>query len=718
VCLLGLALVLAPRWMSIEAVSQRPSSAPPMASHDWGMYYGDDTRSHYSSLDQITKMNVSQLRVAWSYDTGDRGEFEANPIVVDGVLYIPTHTRKVVALDAASGRQLWRFDSTRIRPGGETTRQRGVTYWADGADRRVYTTVGPYLYALNARTGEPVRSFGQNGSVHMGLAAQEDRPSPPEVQANAPGVIYKDLIIVGVMRGTAGNMQAYDVRTGALRWLWWGVPRPGEYGYLSWPPDAYRVADGANQWSGAALDSARGIIYVPTSQIRNSTFWGGERLGANLFANSLVALDANTGKHIWHFQGVHHDLLDRDIASTPPVLLTVTHNGRKVDIVAQGSKVGFLYVFERFTGEPLWPIFERPVPPSTLPGEQAWPTQPFPSRPEPLMRINYTVDEVSNISPESRASTLSRFKEMVSDGPYPAPSFKETIVFPGFDGGMEWGGPAVDERGNYYVNLNEVPWILQMIASHRVDGTSMTPGERAYAIQCSACHQMNRRGDSGAGIPSLVNIGDRLNKEQVSELIRLGGTRMPPFASLQSDSLESIVAYLFDDEEAQPTVGGGSQVAIGQPGGRIGGSGGFGGTPWGSFTWRRWVDEDGYPAIRPPWGTLNAVDLNTGELKWKVPLGEYPELTAKGIPITGRENYGGPVTTASGLVFIAATADEMFRAFDSENGELLWQTKLPYSGFATPATYMVNGKQYVVIAAGGGKLGRPPGGSVIAFALP
>jgi quinoprotein glucose dehydrogenase len=714
--LLGLG-ILSLVFLQIPTNSQKTGSASDEKNRDWSVYLGDNSRSHYSALNQINKGNVADLKVAWTYDTGETGELQDNPLVVNGVLYAATTTRKVIALDAATGEQLWKFDAAAERPGRPGNRQRGLAYWQSGDDRRIYTGIGSYLYALNARTGQPVRSFGENGSVNLGAAVKvEGRTDPVIASMNSPGVMYKNLYIVSVTGGP-GTIQAYDVRTGDLKWIFYLVPRPGEYGYLSWPPDAYKTAYIEPSWAGTALDEERGILYVPNGEPGPEPgFWGADRIGADLFGNSLVALDANTGKRLWHFQVTHHDLLDKDLP-TAPVLLTVTHNGRKVDAVAQGTKFGVVFVFDRVTGEPLWPIYEKPVPQTSLPGEQTWPTQPFPLMPPPLMRQIYTEDDVSNISPAAHALTLQRFKQDGSEGPYPAPGVKETIMFPGFDGGMEWGGAAVDPDGDYYVNLNEVPWLLQMIPTKRADGIPVSLGERGYTVQCAACHGLDRRGDPAGGFPSLANIGQMLTKDQVSQIVQQGGGRMPSFASLPAGTRQSIIDFLFGDEQPAAAYQNG-RGRSGRGAAANSGQGQVDSAPYVFAGYRRWFDAEGYPAIKPPWGSLNAVDLNTGEIKWKVPLGEYPELAAKGIPTTGTENYGGPIVTAGGLIFIGATADETFRAFDKDTGKILWQTKLPFGGNATPSTYMIAGKQYVVIPAGGAKSGRPSGGTLVGFALP
>jgi quinoprotein glucose dehydrogenase len=575
--------------------------------YDPWTYGGNHQQQRYSSLAQINRTNVARLAVAWTYDTGETGAMQTQPVVVEGVLYACTPRHKTFALRAATGEPLWTFDPG-IFAGGP---HRGVMYWAAGDDRRVFTAAGTFIYALNAATGRPIPSFGASGRIDLREHLGRD-PQTQSVRLTSPGVIYRDLLIVGgrvseTLPASPGDIRAYDVRTGALRWSFHTIPRPGEPGYETWSKDSWKTIGGANNWAGMALEEGRGIVYVPTGSAAPD-FHGGARLGDNLYANSLVALDAATGALRWHYQIVRHDLWDRDLPS-PPTLADIRHGGTLVEAIVQATKHGVLFVLDRATGAPLFPIEERPVPASDAPGEVTARTQPWPLRPAPFARQRLTEDLLTHRTPAARAWALEQFKAFAINGPFvPLSTARATVMLPGFDGGAEWGGQAFDpETGLYYVNSNDLAWTGRL-----------TP-----------------------------------------ETYRLAGG------------------------------------------------------------YRKFLDPDGYPAVTPPWGTLTAIDLATGDHVWRVPLGEYPELVAQGLKDTGSENYGGPIVTAGGLLFIAATNhDRKIRAYDKATGALLWQSTLPSSGNATPATYEIEGRQFLVIAAGGGysKQGGP-GGVYVAFAL-
>jgi quinoprotein glucose dehydrogenase len=704
-----------------------PRAAP---EGDWRVTGGEPGNSRYASLDQINRGNVRQLRVAWVYHTGDlppggRSEIQATPIVVDGVLYTTTPALAVVALRADSGALLWRFDPFQGRT-PEPHANRGVAYWADGPDRRVFFTAGTRLYALDAATGRPIPGFGTQGWVDLGAGLGRD-VAGEFLLATSPGVIYEDLLIqgtrVGEGEGSApGHVRAYDVRTGRIRWTFHTIPRPGEHGHDSWPAAAWKTAGGANSWAGMAVDVKRGIVYVPTGSA-TPDFYGGDRLGQTLFANTLLALDAATGKRRWHFQTVHHDVWDRDLPA-PPNLLTVAHGGRRVDAVAQITKTGFVFLFDRETGQPIFPVEERPVPASDLTGEQAWPTQPFPVKPIPFARQTITEADLTELSPGAHAAVLRRFRTLRRAGLFTPPSREGSLVFPGFDGGGEWGGAAVDrETGVLYVNASDVPWIAAMREVPLVAPGTGAPraGPAVYAGTCAGCHGADRRGD-GDRVPSLIGVDARLSAAEIQQVIERGRGFMPSFASMPEAEKRAVIAYLLRGRRPAGPAGGGqgegrqdesahaAELAASRSRPTK--------APYEFVGYERWKDPSGYPAVKPPWGTLNAIDLNTGEYRWKIPLGEHPELTAKGVQPTGTEQYGGPIVTAGGLVFIAATRDAKFRAFDKETGSLLWEAALPAAGYATPSTYAVRGRQYVVIAAGGGKLGTESGDAYVAFALP
>ena len=680
-------------------------------NRDWRAYGGGPTDIRYSSLKQIHRSNVSQLKVAWTYNTMDGpGATQTEPIMVNGVLYGVTPKHRIIALDAATGNLLWKFDS------GITGRgpNRGVVYWASGENRRIFGAVQSYLYALDARTGQPIKSFGRDGRIDLREGLGRD-PTKQSIVLTSPGIIYQDLIIVGdrtpeSLPAPPGDIRAYDVRSGAIRWVFHTIPHPGEYGYDTWPKDAWTYTGAANNWSGMALDVKRGIVYVPTGSAA-SDFYGADRIGNDLFANCLLALDARSGKRIWHFQAVHHDLWDRDFPS-PPSLITVTRNGRRIDAVAQTTKQGWVYLFDRTSGKPLFPIEYKKYPPSTTSGEVAAETQPLPTMPKPYARQLLSEDLLTNRTPEAHQWAVEQFRTFRSGGQFvPFTVGKETVIFPGFDGGAEWGGPAFDpETGLLYVNANDLAWTGSLIENR--GGNS---GKRVYLSSCGGCHGEHLAG-APPQIPSLVNIGAKLNAEKISALIRQGAGRMPSFPNLSQPEVDAIIDFLLrgEDKELQ-NLDASTNNAKYQ----------FGG-------YHRFLDPDGYPAVAPPWGTLNAINLNTGQYAWKIPFGEYPELAEKGIKDTGTENYGGPIVTAGGLVFIGATNfDRKFHAFDKDTGKLLWETTLPLAGNATPMTYMLNGRQYVVIYATGGygRKGLDSGraglstventsGVYVAFALP
>jgi quinoprotein glucose dehydrogenase len=676
------------------------STSGPAAGPNWPAYGGGAADIRYSPLKQINRSNVGRLRIAWTYDANDGpGDPQTQPIVIDGVLFGVTPKHNVVALAAATGKLLWRFDCGIAARGPN----RGVTYWASGNDRRVFAAVQSYVYALDASTGKPVQGFGKEGRIDLREGLGRD-PQKQSVILTTPGIIYKDLLIVGgrnpeALPAPPGDIRAYDVRTGELRWSFHTIPHPGEFGYDTWPKDAWTYSGAANNWPGMAVDEKRGIVYVPTGSAA-SDFYGADRTGDNLFANTLLALDAATGRRIWHFQAVKHDLWDRDFPS-PPVLVTVKHNGKLVDAVAQATKQGWLYLFDRANGQPLFPVEYRKYPESPVPGEVTASTQALPVAPAPYARQLLTEELLTNRTPEAHQWALERFRTLRSAGQFmPLAVGQETVIFPGFDGGAEWGGQAFDpETGLFYVNANDLPW-----TSSLAEDKGGHSGREVYLTNCGVCH-----GDSMAGappqMPSLIGIAAKRQPQEIASIVRQGAGRMPSFPNLSRQDLSALVEYVVSGENKELAP---AATAAAPPKYRFTG-------------YHKFLDPEGYPAVVPPWGTLNAINLNTGKYAWKIPLGEYPELAAKGMKPTGTENYGGPIVTAGGLVFIAATNyDRKFRAFDKLTGKLLWETTLPMAGNATPATYQVGATQFVVIYATGGKArrGEPSGGVYVAFALP
>ncbi len=693
---------LAVGWSPVGAgVSNATATATAPSFADWSRYGGEGGR-RFSALNQITPGNVAQLRAAWRHDTGE-GELQTHPLVVGGVVFAYTPKLNVLALDGATGRPLWTFD-----PGIEGSQpSRGLSYWTDGRRNVLFAGVMNRLYALDPATGRPVQGFGKNGFVDLREGLGRD-PEKQAVFLTTPGVVWRDLIIVGFRTGEGkpaapGDIRAYDVRTGQLRWAFHTLPAAGEPGRETWSNDPRKDSGAANNWAGMVVDEQRGIVFAPTGSAVDD-FYGGDRLGDNLYANTLLALDARTGKRLWHFQAVRHDVWDRDFPS-PPVLLTVERGGKRIDAVAQATKQGYLFVFDRVTGEPLFPIEERPAPASTVPGEKTAPTQPAPVRPAPFARQQLTEAMLTRRTPEAHRWAVEEFRKMQSGPAFtPFRLDKQTVVFPGFDGGAEWGGQAVDRRGVMYVNSNDLPWMGGLRDDASPGDAPKGPGAQVYAAQCAACHGEDRAGSPPA-FPSLLGVGQRLSEGEIARIVRNGKGRMPGFPGLTDAQVTALTAYL----EGKETVQSDRREVAGAPG-----------ASRYSFTgYKKFLDPDGYPAVEPPWGTLNAIDLNTGEHLWRIPFGEHPELLAKH-GITGSENYGGPIVTDTGLLFIGATLyDSKFRAFEARTGRLLWQTKLPYAGMATPVTYMAGGRQYVLIATSGARNKKGPQGSAyVAFALP
>jgi quinoprotein glucose dehydrogenase len=658
---------------------------------------GGQYNIRYSALTQVNRQNVKQLQVAWTYDSHDAfqgSEMQSNPIIVDGVLYATTPKMRVIALNAKDGHEIWSFNPSQPTDTKRRYRHRGVTVYQD----RVFFTYRNFLYALHRDNGTLYQSFGANGRIDLreGLGRAPDKMT---VSASSPGVIYKDMIIMGstvpeTLPGSPGHIRAFDVNTGKLRWIFHTIPHPGEFGYNTWPKTAYEISGGANAWAGLSLDPKLGMVFAATGSA-SFDFYGSNRIGDNLFADCVLALDANTGQRIWHFQDVKHDVWDLDLPAAPS-LVTVTHGGKQIEAVAQITKTGYVFVLDRRTGKPLFPVRYRKVLQSTLDGEQLSEVQPYPVKPPPYARQTFTEDMVTDRTPEAHAAVLAKLKTLDSNGIFTPPSLRGTVLMPGTDGGGEWGGAAYDpDSGLLYVNSNEQPWIIRMVTH---DTKSL------YQNNCASCHGSNRQG-APPTFPSLVDVGKRYSRTDLIKFIREGGGRMPAF-----DYLEKNV-----DEIADFLLTGVDSATVDQTAARADPN-------WQKYRNEGYIlfrDPQNYPPIKPPWGTLNAIDLNKGEIRWRIPFGEYPELAAKGLTNTGTDNYGGPVVTASGLLFIGATSfDKKFHAYDKTTGKLLWEATLPAAGNATPSIYSLDGREYVVIVCGGGKNEAKSGGSIVAFALP
>ena len=686
----------------------------------WEHYLGDPARTHFSTLNQIDTSNVHQLKVSWSYQSGGLSierntQIQTNPLIAGNMLYGVNAANSLFALNAANGTEIWTFSPETADETGLGL-SRGLMYWpsnGEAASRLLFTS-GYSLYAVDASTGTLIEAFGTKGSIDLRKDLGRDPEKIPLV-VTTPGVIYGDTYIIGCRTSESpgaapGHIRAYNVLTGDLEWIFHTIPQPGEYGYETWPKETYKTTGGANNWAGMALDEERGIVYIPTGSAAFD-WYGGDRIGDNLFANTLLALDASTGKRIWHFQTVHHDVWDRDLPA-PPNLLELEMDGKQIPAVAQITKSGHVFVFNRVTGEPLFPIEEREYPSTTLMGDSTSVTQPLPLKPAPFAKqilkekdlyapeqaafVDDFIDKDQNIDPPT---VRDKFRAVTSAGQFIPIDTTGVILYPGADGGAEWGGAAVDPRnGIMYVNSNEMAWIVRMSRIDRPEGQSASWGEQLTRIHCARCHGGRLQ---GLGIiPELQQVKSRLSMEEIGTQIRNGKGVMPAMPNLTDKEIEAIAQYLHGieapaDHRAERTTN----------------------MPYAIVGFGRFKDNRGYPVMKPPWGTLNAIDLNSGEYLWKIPLGHEPGFDDPKYPLSGTENYGGPVVTSGGVLFIGAAKDEKFRAFDVQNGELLWETTLPAGGYATPATYEVDGKQYVVIACGGGKMGTAPGDTYLAFTL-
>lgn len=685
---------------------------------DWGIYRGSNSGIQYSELDQIDADNVADLEVAWEYHHGrpEGPSMYSNPIIIDGKLLFTTPRIEAIALDAKTGEEFWRFDpsdySNAQRP--FRGRNRGVAYW-DGSEKspaRVFNFVKDRVYAIDIESGNLIEGFGETGWIDL----RENLPIPSNeasIEVTTPGIVYENILIVGSRvpegnRSTPGDIRAYDAETGEFLWIFHTIPLKGEPGYETWNREPGEIYGGANPWGGFTLDAERGWVFCATGSAAGDFIYGGTRKGSNLFANCVLALDAKTGKRVWSYQTIHHDIWDYD---NPPAPILATLNdpdGPSRDVAIQLTKMGLTFVLDRETGDPVFPVEERPVPPSSVPGEEAWPTQPIPTRPPSLVRTAIYETDLTRITPESHAAALQQFHKYRTGGLYTPASLTGTITTPGHQGGVEWGGAAIDPETNImYVNVNEAPTInrLEPIEPSKKADSPESRGQQLYSQNCVFCHGLNRQGVPPL-YPPLANRN--LDQETIQTTIREGRGVMPAFPQLSDEEISDLSAYIASESQLQSSSAPSPDSLTPSEN-----------SPKYAQIAPFFVDPHGVPAIAPPWGALVAVDLNAGSILWKKPLGEYPHLVAKGIRNTGAKNFGGPVLTAGDLIFIAATPDEKIRAFDKYSGETLWENPLPAGGYATPCVYEIDGRQFVVIACGGGgKLGTRHGDAIVAFSLP
>ena len=648
---------------------------------NWDTYLGDPGRSHYSQLTQITRENVDQLELAWKYDSGELREGNSSmytsPLIIDGILYGLSPRLHAFALNAATGEEIWRHEL-----GGNGAAQRGLMWWQEGEDKRLIYPAGGELIMLNASTGQPIASFGENGRIDL---RPENIAAP--FFTSVPGIVFEDRLILGFSTAESANshsgmIRAFNVHTGEELWRFNSLPVEGGLGSETWEEGALDTAGGANNWTGMTLDEERALLFIPTGSA-TPDFYGATRTGDNLFANSLIAINARTGEYRWHYQTVRHDLWDRDLPS-PPTLVQLEREGVLIDAVAVTTKSGHLFLFQRDTGESLYEIYEVDGLPSELPGEVVAPSQPVSS-------VAFTRQEFEMTTRNQEAvDFVTQLIEPLDQRMFAPPTTDGVLFYPAYDGGAEWGGSAYDPNGHKLIlNAQEIGGIL------RVYERPLGYGRGLYADNCGLCHGENRGGtDRG---PSLIELSNRLTVTQINEVINEGRGNMPGFENLEGFERNAIVSYIRNPEADDINQPDDADIHYAFAG------------------YIRVRDHEGLPGNSPPWGTLNSIDLATGEIDWQVNFGNYPSHPNLNF---GAESYGGPVVTASGLIFIGATPDQKFRVYDTRDGSMLWEYELSAAGFATPSMYSVDGEQYVVIAAGGGRMGPPSGSEYFAFKLP
>ncbi|MBP7642882.1 MAG: PQQ-binding-like beta-propeller repeat protein [Saprospiraceae bacterium] len=681
----------------------------------WTTYKADEKSTSYSALDQINLSNVNLLENTWTFQMHDLEvgqdptSSQCNPIIIDQVMYVNSGKQTVYAIDAVTGKEIWAFKA--LNDGMPSAASRGVTYWADGEDKRIIYSAGNSLIAIDAKTGKIIPSFGQNGKINLNEGVRDD-PEKISVTLTTPGRIFNNLIIIGsrlpdFYGSPPGYIRAYNCKTGKLVWTFHTIPHPGEPGYETWPPEAYKYAGGVNCWAGMSIDSDRGLVFLALGS-PTFDYYGPDRTGENLFGNCVLALDAATGYYKWHFQTVHHDLWDYDLPA-PPTLVSYQKGGKTIDAVTQTTKHGFVFVLDRETGKSLYPIEERKVPASNILGEKAWPTQPFPLAPKAFVKQIMTEDDLNHFSDADHKAILEQFRAVRYEGLFTPPDLKGTLSLPATRGGANWGGSAYDPSTSIlYIRGNNLPEIQTIVDADKHftarNNTVYESGRVKYSEYCGSCHGKELKGDPPT-FPSLLDLKNRRPEAEVLEKIKMGGGQMPGYKGIISDAdIDAIVAFLFDKKDQKIEV----PQEVQSP---------SSGTRYANITaYRTWSDPSGNPAMKGPYNTLSALNLISGAYEWQIPVGNDEKLRLEGEPNTGLLARSGPVVTAGGLIFISGAADNKIWAFDKKTGEMVWEKELPAANNANVCSYVVNGKQFIALSVGGTK--DNPSGSVMTFALP